>query len=212
MKAFWVLAATGAMLSTGVMAETKQTATQPVTPAPAVTAPTSATASSKDSLRQQMMADIQKAGFSDVRVRPDSFLVQAKDKNGTPITMLIDPNSVTEVVDNNGASGGANAGATGGSFTTVPNGDKLSSKIVGTDVYNNDHHDIGTIKDVAYSGANIKAYIVSVGGFLGMGDHYVAINPSAINVTQDPSAKTWRATMNTTADQLKAAPEFKYPS
>ncbi len=209
MNKFWVLAATGAVLSTGAMAQTTPTATPPATTVPATAAPAAA---SKESLRQQTMADMQKAGFTDVRVRPDSFLVQAKDKNGTPVTMLIDPDSVTEIVGADGMPAGSNAGAAGGNFTTVPAADMLSSKVVGTDVYNTAKQDIGTIKDLAYSGTGIKAYIVGVGGFLGMGDHYVAVSPSAINVTYDASAKTWHATMNTTADQLKAAPEFKYPS
>lgn len=215
MNKFWILAATGAVLSTGALAQTTPTATPPATTAaPSAASPTAASpsAASKESLRQQMTADMQKAGFTDVRVRPDSFLVQAKDKNGMPVTMLIDPNSITEIVDAVGMPAGSSAGAAGNNFTTVPAGEMLGSKVVGTDVHNTANQDIGTIKDVAYAGTSIKAYIVGVGGFLGMGDHYVAVSPSAINVTYDANGKTWRATMNTTADQLKAAPEFKYPS
>lgn len=88
----------------------------------------------------------------------------------------------------------------------------LSAKVVGTKVNNNASQDIGTIKDVAYNGTSIKAYILGVGGFLGMGDHYVAVSPSAITVDYDSKSKEWHATMNTKEDQLKAAPEFKYPS
>jgi hypothetical protein len=200
-----MMTAAAALLSTGAMAQSTQTATPHATTAPATGVP-----ASKESLQQQMMTDIQKAGFTNVQVRPDSYLVQAKDKNGTPVTMLIDPDSITEVVSGGGTPGASGKGAVAGDFTTVPSGDMLSSKIVGTDVHNNANQDIGTIKDVAYSGASIKAYIVGVGGFLGMGDHYVAISPSAIHVTYDANAKTWHATMNTTAEQLKAAPEFKY--
>ncbi len=56
----------------------------------------------------------------------------------------------------------------------------------------------------------LKAYIVGVGGFLGIGDHDVAVRPSALKLTWDANAKKWRATMNAIAEQLKAAPEFKY--
>ena len=203
MNKIWVLAATGALFSVGAMAQTK-----PATTPPAATAPNANATTSKESLRQQMMTDMQKAGFTNVQVRPDSFLVQAKDKSGMPVTMLIDPNSVTEIVDVGSMPAGTNAG----DFTTVPSSDLLSSKVVGTDVHNTANQDIGTIKDVAYAGSGIKAYIVAVGGFLGMGDHYVAVSPSAINVTYDNGAHAWHATMNTTADQLKAAPEFKYPA
>ena len=205
MNKFWALAVASALISTGAIAQT----TQPATP-PAATLPATGTPASKESVRQQMMTDMTKAGFTDVRVRPDSFLVQAKDKTGTPVTMLIDPDSVTEIVSAAGMPAGSSSGVAAGDFTTVPAADMLSSKVVGTDIHNSANQDIGTIKDVAYSGANIKAYILAVGGLLGVGDHYVAVNPSAIHLSYDGNAKTWHATMNATADQLKAAPEFKY--
>jgi hypothetical protein len=208
MKNFLLLAATGALLSTGAMAQTTPKAPPPVAAAP----PATGAPASKETVRQQMMTDMQKAGFTDVRVRPDSFLVQAKDNNGTPVTMLVDPDSITEIVTAAGMPAGSSGGVTAGEFTTVPAGDMLSSKVVGTDVHNNANQDIGTIKDVAYAGDNVKAYILGVGGFLGMGDHYVAVSPSAITIGYDANAKTWHATMNATADQLKAAPEFKYPT
>lgn len=78
-----------------------------------------------------------------------------------------------------------------------------------TRFYNKDNKDIGTIKDIALNpNGRAAAYIVSVGGFLGIGEHYVAVNPEAVTVTYKDSK--WHADMNATADQLKSAPEFKY--
>jgi hypothetical protein len=57
----------------------------------------------------------------------------------------------------------------------------------------------------------IDALILSVGGFLGVGEHYVAVSPSSVNVRYDSKNDKWLASMNTTKDALKAAPEFKYP-
>ena len=51
---------------------------------------------------------------------------------------------------------------------------------------------------------------VSVGGFLGMGEHYVAVNPASVKLTYNNSDKKWHTGMNANADQLKNAPEFKY--
>ena len=69
-------------------------------------------------------------------------------------------------------------------FVSVPNNDDLSSKVVGLDIYNNSNQDIGQIKDIAMNqNGRSQAYIVSVGGFLGMGEHYVAVNPSAVKVS-----------------------------
>ncbi len=96
-------------------------------------------------------------------------------------------------------------------FITLDNADMLSSNVVGLDVRNDQNNDIGKIQDVAFdSSKSVKGYILSVGGFLGIGTHYVAVQPEAVMIRYDASAKTWRATMNATKDQLKAAPEFKY--
>ena len=95
-----------------------------------------------------------------------------------------------------------------GMFTYVPAKDELSSNVVGLDVYNEDKQNIGTIKDIALDPGGLYGYIVSVGGFLGMGDHYVVVRPAAIRF--DAKDNKWHATMKVNADQLKAAPEYKY--
>ena len=95
-------------------------------------------------------------------------------------------------------------------FTYVPGQDELSSNVIGLDVYNKDKKNIGTIKDIALDANGLNGYIISVGGFLGIGDHYVVVRPSAISFNAKDNK--WHATMNVTADQLKAAPEYKYSS
>jgi len=37
------------------------------------------------------------------------------------------------------------------------------------------------------------------------------VSPSSVNVRYDAKDKKWLASMNTTKESLKAAPEFKYP-
>ena len=98
----------------------------------------------------------------------------------------------------------------GGMFTYVPAHDELSSNVIGLDVYNKDKQNIGTIKDIALDASGLNGYIVGVGGFLGMSDHYVVVRPSAINFNAEDNK--WHATMNANADQLRAAPEYKYLS
>ncbi len=48
-------------------------------------------------VRQQVKQDLQQAGFTNVQVMPESFLVRAKDKEGRPVMMVINPNSITAV-------------------------------------------------------------------------------------------------------------------
>ena len=98
--------------------------------------------------------------------------------------------------------------APGGMFTYVPPHEELSSNVVGLDVYNKDRQRIGTIKDLALDASGLNGYIVDVGGFLGIGDHYVVVRPSAISLNAEDNK--WHATVNANADQLRAAPEYKY--
>ena len=97
-------------------------------------------------------------------------------------------------------------------FSTVSKDEMFSSKLKGLNVYNQKDESIGEITDIAIKNNQIDALILSVGGFLGMGEHYVvAVSPSSVSVRRDAKNDKWMASMNTTKEALKAAPEFKYP-
>ena len=103
------------------------------------------------------------------------------------------------------------AAPTDAKFSTVSKDEMFSSKLKGLNVYNQKDESIGEISDLAIRNHQIDALILSVGGFLGMGEHYVAVSPSSVDVRYDSKDNKWRATMNTTKEALKEAPEFKYP-
>jgi sporulation protein YlmC with PRC-barrel domain len=96
-------------------------------------------------------------------------------------------------------------------FSTVSKDEMFSSKLKGLNVYNQKDESVGEITDLAIKGNQVEALILSVGGFLGRGEHYVAVSPASVSVKRDAKNDKWVATMNTTKDALKAAPEFKYP-
>jgi hypothetical protein len=96
-------------------------------------------------------------------------------------------------------------------FSTVSKDEMFSSKLKGLNVHNQKDEAVGEITDIAIKGSQIDALILSVGGFLGMGEHYVAVSPASVSVKHDAKNDKWVATMNTTKEALKAAPEFKYP-
>jgi hypothetical protein len=95
-------------------------------------------------------------------------------------------------------------------FVTAQPTDVLSTNLIGLNITNGSDEDVGEIKDVVISGDKLAGYIVSVGGFLGMGERYVVVSPSAVQVNYAEDDKKWSAKMDATKDQLKAAPEFKY--
>ena len=96
-------------------------------------------------------------------------------------------------------------------FSTVSKDEMFSSKLKGLNVHNQKDEAVGEITDIAIKGSQIDALILSVGGFLGMGEHYVAVSPSSVKISRDQKNDKWLASMNTTKEALKAAPEFKYP-
>ena len=103
------------------------------------------------------------------------------------------------------------ASAAEAKFSTVAKDEMFSSKLKGLNVYNQKDESVGEITDIAIKNHQIDALILSVGGFLGMGERYVAVSPASVNIRHDDKNDKWLASMNTTKEALKAAPEFKYP-
>ena len=180
--------------------------------APAMKSSTNQTSSK--GMPTQLRDMLQNSGFKDIQVMPGSFIIHAKDKDGNPVVMNVGPGSFTEMTEVSGSNADEFDGQTasaGSHFLSIPSQDELSSNVVGLDVYNKDNKDIGQIKDIALnSRGRAQAYILSVGGFLGLGEHYIAVNTSELKVSYNNSDKKWHATMDATAEQLKSAPEFKY--
>ena len=69
---------------------------------------------------------------------------------------------------------------------------------------------VGEIKDLVLVNNQLAGYILSVGGFLGMGEHYVAVTPGTVGLAYNEADKKWKGTINATKDELKAAPQFTY--
>ena len=102
-------------------------------------------------------------------------------------------------------------------------GDWSVSKMSGVNVYNEANDKVGEISDVIInSQGRVKGAVVEVGGFLGMGTHYVLIAMDSLKFANkagkttgqtSETKKEWypdRAVLNVTKEQLKAMPEFKY--
>lgn len=56
----------------------------------------------------KIQSNMQAAGFTNVQVMPSSFLVRAKDQDGNPVMMVVNPDSVTAIteVDQTTGAGG----------------------------------------------------------------------------------------------------------
>jgi sporulation protein YlmC with PRC-barrel domain len=66
-----------------------------------------------------------------------------------------------------------------------------ASKVVGLSVYNENNESLGSINDLLTDkSGNIKAVVLGVGGFLGVGEHLVAVPFDKIKFVNEPVAYT----------------------
>ena len=73
-------------------------------------------------------------------------------------------------------------------------GDWRASKVVGLNVYNNENQSIGSINDLLMDkGGAVKAAVISVGGFLGVGAHLVAVPYEKVKFVNEPVPYTGAA-------------------
>jgi sporulation protein YlmC with PRC-barrel domain len=73
-------------------------------------------------------------------------------------------------------------------------GDWRASKVVGLSVYNDNNEKLGSINDLLMDkSGNIKAVVLGVGGFLGMGEHLVAVPLEKVKFSSEPIAYTGTA-------------------
>lgn len=64
-----------------------------------------------------------------------------------------------------------------------------ASKLVGLSVYNDNNESLGSINDLLTDqSGNIKAVVIGVGGFLGVGEHLVAVPLDKIKFVNEPVA------------------------
>ena len=94
-------------------------------------------------------------------------------------------------------------------YVTVKPADVMSSKLVGTTVYNNKNETVGEVEDlVIENGKTLTGVVVSVGGFLGLGESYVVLDPSTLAISNKDGK--WAVHADTDKDTLKNAPKFEY--
>src|SRR5262245_23273763 len=98
-----------------------------------------------------------------------------------------------------------------GKFVTKQSPDQfLMSKFKGTDVIGTDDKKIGDVSDILFDkDKKILAYVVGVGGFLGIGSKDVALDPAAFQMVPGSSATDYKLRLSMTKDELKEAPAFE---
>ena len=87
----------------------------------------------------------------------------------------------------------------------------LASKFKGTDVLGSDNQKIGDVSDILFDKTGkVEAFVISVGGFLGVGSKEVALAPSSFDVVPGENGSSAKLKISATKDQLKDAQNFAH--
>lgn len=82
-----------------------------------------------------------------------------------------------------------------------------ANDFIGKRIYSSANEDIGEVNDLIISDSgNVRAVIVGVGGFLGIGGKNVAVNMASLTLT--PDGNSVKLMLNATKDQLTSAPQY----
>jgi sporulation protein YlmC with PRC-barrel domain len=81
-------------------------------------------------------------------------------------------------------------------------GEWRASKLVGVNVYNDANEKIGDINDVILNKAGkVENVILGVGGFLGLGEHYVAVAYDKLKWSNEPPRSSTASTTTSTTNR-----------
>jgi sporulation protein YlmC with PRC-barrel domain len=81
-------------------------------------------------------------------------------------------------------------------------GEWRASKLVGVNVYNDANEKIGDINDVILDkSGKVENVVLGVGGFLGMGEHYVAVAYDKLKWSNEPPRSTTASTTTSTTNR-----------
>ncbi len=86
----------------------------------------------------------------------------------------------------------------------------LASKVKGSNVMGTNDEKIGDVSDILFDkDGKILAYVVGVGGFLGIGSKDVAMSPESFQIVPASERENMKLKISMTKDELKNAAEFK---
>ena len=92
------------------------------------------------------------------------------------------------------AAGDKTSAAPAAASDTSFQGNWRASKVVGLSVYNDKNESLGSINDLLMDkSGNIKGVVIGVGGFLGVGEHLVAVALDKVKFVNEPVAYTGMA-------------------
>jgi len=160
------------------------------------------------SLAQQMRSSLQQAGFTNLKVMPESFLIRGQDPQGNPVEMVITPNSVAAIdigrANGNAMTGRSVAGQPTSRFVQGPVYDAMNTNLTDTNVQSSDQQNVGTIKGIAIGENGSLSYLMTIDGRDAMSLSYIPL----ISGTRLSMPRRNRSSR--TKKQIESAPQVQY--
>jgi len=123
--------------------------------------------------------------------KPNVTVNQAPNSRDVNVGSTVSPNA--------SAAGNAAVAPAAGTYPVAKDMDKF----IGKDVYGTKGNEVGELSNLLIDpNGRVRAALIEFGGFLGIGDHHVAVPWDRLNVTGD------RLTVNMTEDQIKSMPRW----
>jgi len=198
MKTLLTTTALVALLLAGpVFAQSETAPTAEPPPATQEMAPDAGMTSEQPAATDQMAPDA-----TAPEIAPDQNLTDAPAMAPETETMANDPATVTPDVAVTTTTDEVYIGA-------QATEEDLASNWIGQSLYNGSDENLGDINDILLDkDGRVRAVIVGVGGFLGIGEKDVAVNFDAIEPRTDEDGDI-SLYLSATQEQLEAAPEFQ---
>lgn len=89
--------------------------------------------------------------------------------------------------------------------------DLTAERLTGARVFTSTDEDIGEIDELLLSedGTTVEQVVVDVGGFLGIGEHEVAVTMEELHIMRSDDGMDFRVYMDATQEELEAQPEYE---
>lgn len=95
-------------------------------------------------------------------------------------------------------------------YRATERSDLTSENLTGANVYGASDEDIGEVEKLLLnSDGSVKQIVMDVGGFLGMGEHRIAVNLDQVSILRNEKGDDVRVYVDSTEAALKAQPEYK---
>lgn len=150
-------------------------------------------------IAQRLREDLQKSGFSNVTIMPETFIIHAQDRRGNPVVMVVNPESIAAVeVSKTGRSMAPR-------FVQGLIRDAMNANLADTQVKSIDHQNVGTIKGIGISENGQLSYVLTTER-----GRDVAVGPQAISLSYNDSNGTWDVTVDATKQRIESAPQIQW--